>query len=240
MIKRTASSSKRISALKKTRASSIISRRKKKVVKSSHRVKKVISSAHHVRQTKKIVKHASSSTHYGLRTTHFLKRPLHPCMRAMFISLAIGSVAVFGSMFYYIHVAKATAPILEAPSVELSAGLMQEPLAQTVRDLESQRVGMGLVPPREYLRVRAEQHGYDYDLLNKIAYCESKWRMIHNAKSSAFGYFQILDGTEKLTPQYAAGLSKEDAYANIDMAIFLYGKYGTIPWMESQPCWVSQ
>jgi hypothetical protein len=61
--------------------------------------------------------------------------------------------------------------------------------------------------------------------------------MVQNKKSTAYGYFQILDGTERLTPQYRAGLRKTDPYVNIDMAIFLYGKYGTIPWMESRICW---
>ena len=155
----------------------------------------------------------------------------------MFIALAIGSIGLFGSMFYYIHVAQATAPILDASPSTVSNGLMQGSFAHAVRDLESQRAGMDLVPPREYLRDRAEAAGVDYALLNKIAYCESKWRMKENPQSTASGYFQILDGTEKLTPQFAAGLRKTDPYVNIDMAIFLYGKYGTIPWTESQDCW---
>ena len=166
--------------------------------------------------------------------------PLHPYMRAMFIALAIGSIGVFGSMFYYIKVAQATAPILDVAASTISEGLMQGTFAHAVRDLESQRAGMDLVPPREYLRKQAEAAGADYNLLRTIAYCESKWQMKQNTKSTAYGYFQIIDGTEKLTPQFAAGLRKTDPYVNIDMAIFLYQKYGTIPWTESQDCWKSE
>lgn len=94
-----------------------------------------------------------------------------------------------------------------------------------------------MVIPREYLRLEAEKLGFDYTLLERIVDCESDWKMIQNSKSSAFGYFQILDRTEKGTPQFKAGKTKFDALANIDMGLYLYGRYGTQPWSESKPCW---
>lgn len=93
------------------------------------------------------------------------------------------------------------------------------------------------ITPRQYLSLRAEEEGLDYDLLNQIIKCESNWRMVKNAKSSAFGYFQILDRTEQGTPYYLQGKSKTDPYVNIDMGIYLYDRYGWQPWTESKPCW---
>lgn len=91
--------------------------------------------------------------------------------------------------------------------------------------------------PQEYLKAEAERLGYNAKLLNRIAFCESGWRMVKNSKSSAYGYFQIIDATERHTPQYIAGQRKFDPYANIDMALYLYGRYGSAPWTESQGCW---
>lgn len=93
------------------------------------------------------------------------------------------------------------------------------------------------VLPREYLKIRAEEEGANYNVLNRIAMCESKWRMVGNSESTAYGYFQILEGTEKFTPEYKQGRRRHDPYANIDMAIFLYKADGTEPWKESEPCW---
>ncbi len=94
-----------------------------------------------------------------------------------------------------------------------------------------------IVLPKEYLKIRAEENEFDYELLENIAFCESRWKMVKNNKSSAFGYFQIIDGTEKITPQYQAGFRKFNPYTNIDMAIYLYGRFGSSPWNESKPCW---
>lgn len=171
--------------------------------------------------------------------------PMHPYMRTMFLSLAVGTVGVFASMLYYIHIAHATETSLFGSSAsritaEKALASVDGVFTGLIKDLEVQRTNAGgalPIPPREYLRLRSEQAGVDYDLLNHIAYCESHWRMVDNAKSTASGYFQILDGTEQLTPQYRAGLRKTDPYVNIDMAISLYQKYGTIPWTESQSCW---
>lgn len=95
-------------------------------------------------------------------------------------------------------------------------------------------------PPREYLRIRAAEEGLDYKKLDHIIRCESGWRMVKNARSSAFGYFQIIDGTEKTTPQYQAGLRKTDPYVNIDMGIYLYKRHSWLPWVESKSCWGSR
>ena len=171
--------------------------------------------------------------------------PMHPYMRTMFLSLAVGSAGVFASMLYYIHVAHATEASLfndtaSRVTAETALSSVDGSFTGLIRDLEEQRKDAGgamPIPPREYLRLHAEQADVDYALLNRIAYCESHWRMVENKKSTAFGYFQILDGTEQLTPQFRDGLRRTDPYANIDMAIFLYKKYGTIPWVESQDCW---
>lgn len=203
---------------------------------------------------KKRVRSAASGG-YGSRTIRFkampetvspqIGTPMHPYMRTMFLSLAVGTACVLASMLYYIHVARAT----ESSLFGSAAGRMNAEAALAsvdgvftglIEDLEEQRKDAGgalPIPPREYLRMRAEQSDADYGLLNRIAYCESRWRMVENKKSTAFGYFQILDGTEKLTPQFRAGLRKTNPYVNIDMAIFLYQKYGTIPWTESEACW---
>jgi hypothetical protein len=173
---------------------------------------------------------------------------MHPFMRTMFLSLAIGTVGVFASMAYYIHIAHATEPFLfQDASGRMTAETALRSVDGTftglIQDLEKQRTNAGgalPILPKEYLRLRAEQVGVGYELLNHIAYCESHWRMVQNKKSTAFGYYQILDGTERLTPQYRQGLRKTDPYVNIDMAIWLFQKYGTTPWVESQSCWSSK
>ena len=92
-------------------------------------------------------------------------------------------------------------------------------------------------PPREYLAQQCQALGCDALMLDTIAFCESSWRMVKNSHSSAYGYFQIIDGTEKTTPQYKDGERKFDPYTNIDMGIYLYQTRGTNPWNESRPCW---
>lgn len=171
--------------------------------------------------------------------------PMHPYMRTMFLSLTVGTIGVFASMLYYIHIARATENLLyqnTASRITAETAMLSADGSFTglIQGLEEQRQDAGgalPIPPKEYLRLRAEKAGVSYALLNRIAYCESHWRMVDNKKSTASGYFQILDGTEQLTPQYRGGLRKTDPYVNIDMAISLYKKYGTIPWVESQGCW---
>jgi len=93
------------------------------------------------------------------------------------------------------------------------------------------------VQPKEYLYAKAVQHNLDFDLLSRIVACESGWRMVRNSGSSAYGYFQIIDATEKGTPQYKDGARKFDPYTNIDMAVYLFTRYGSSPWNESKHCW---
>lgn len=94
-----------------------------------------------------------------------------------------------------------------------------------------------LMQPKEYLYRQADIYALDFDRLEAIAYCESRWRMVKNKQSSAFGFFQIIDGTERYTPQYQAGGRKFDPFTNIDMAVYLYDRYGASPWFESKGCW---
>lgn len=91
--------------------------------------------------------------------------------------------------------------------------------------------------PREYLAINCAEEDCDLDLLNAIVFCESTWRMVKNRGSSAYGYFQIIDGTEATTPQFKEGLRKFDHYTNIDMGLYLYETRGSNPWNESRNCW---
>lgn len=94
-----------------------------------------------------------------------------------------------------------------------------------------------VLSPRDYLRQQCVEPECDFWLLDKIAECESNWRMVKNGRSSAYGFFQILDSTERTTPQWQAGESKYDPYSNIDMAIHLYETRGWQPWYPSKHCW---
>jgi len=91
--------------------------------------------------------------------------------------------------------------------------------------------------PREYLFAQCEVVGCDADMLDAIATCESQWRMVGNTGSTAFGYYQILDSTERTTAPFKDGQRKFDPYANVDMGIYLYQTRGTNPWHESMGCW---
>lgn len=91
--------------------------------------------------------------------------------------------------------------------------------------------------PRAYLARQCKEPDCDFALLDSIAWCESKWQMVGNPTSTAFGYFQILDGTERTTPQYVVGGSKYNPSDNIDMGVFLYERDSWYPWLSSRPCW---
>ena len=91
--------------------------------------------------------------------------------------------------------------------------------------------------PQEYLAEQCQAPDCDIVLLSTIIACESGWRMVKNSSSSAYGYFQIIDGTERTTPQYHAGERKFDPYSNIDMGLYLYETRGTNPWNSSRGCW---
>lgn len=94
--------------------------------------------------------------------------------------------------------------------------------------------------PKEYLYTQCTEPECNALLLDKIATCESQWRMVKNSVSTAYGYFQILDGTEATTPQWKEGRRKFDPYTNIDMAIYLFETRGSNPWNESKHCWYSK
>ncbi len=94
-----------------------------------------------------------------------------------------------------------------------------------------------LPTPREYMQTECDEIGCDFAVLDAIVTCESKWIMVQNSQSSAHGYFQILDSTERGTPMYQDGRRKTNPYTNVDMGIYLYERYGTSPWNESKPCW---
>ncbi len=166
-------------------------------------------------------------------------RGIHPYVRTMLLSLAVGTMMLLGSTLYYVQVSAATAPYLEGKIVTReSAAAVTSSTTVGLDMADASADGVPTKPfPRSYLREKAAEKGFDADLLERIAHCESNWRMVKNEKSTAVGFFQILDGTEKLTPQFKNGLSKDDPYVNIDMALALYEKYGTIPWYESRDCW---
>ncbi len=93
------------------------------------------------------------------------------------------------------------------------------------------------ISPRQYLYEHCREPECNALLLDMIATCESQWRMIKNSQSSAYGYFQILDSTEKTTPIYDEGRRKFDPYANVEMGIYLFETRGSNPWNESRHCW---
>ena len=93
-----------------------------------------------------------------------------------------------------------------------------------------------LISPRAYLYEQAAERNLDARLLDRIAFCESNWRMVRSKQSSAYGFFQIIDATEASTPQYKAGQRKFDPYTNVDMALYLFERYGSSPWVESRAC----
>lgn len=92
--------------------------------------------------------------------------------------------------------------------------------------------------PRQWLNLIGARTERDAKLLDKIAQCESGWKMVKNSTSSAFGYFQIIDSTERGTPQYKQGERKSDPMTNIEMALYLYyDAGGQAHWNESKGCW---
>lgn len=90
--------------------------------------------------------------------------------------------------------------------------------------------------PQEYLRTLA---GPNFDMLNKVVWCESGWNpKAKNATSTAGGLFQFLDSTWNA---YAPPLwDKFDPYDNIRAGVILYNERGLAPWLSSKKCWKSQ
>lgn len=89
------------------------------------------------------------------------------------------------------------------------------------------------IEPRDYLR---ELAGPDFELLDRIVWCESGWKpTAQNQHSTAGGLFQFLDSTwaRYSNPQ----MEKYNPYDNIRAGIALYKKEGTAPWNSSRSCW---
>ncbi|MBD3251458.1 transglycosylase SLT domain-containing protein [Candidatus Uhrbacteria bacterium] len=183
-----------------------------------------------------VQKHRRGGHRMILRERQFAAVRIHPYIRTMFLSLLAGTISVGISALHFVQVDAAMQPQLEAASVPMrdAASMIDTPF---VVPLEGTDRAVIKVPPKEYLKIRTEELGYDHALLYRIASCESGWRMVKNRRSTAYGYFQIIDGTERMTPQYKSGRRKTDPYTNIEMALYLYGKQGTIPWLASRHCW---
>jgi hypothetical protein len=103
--------------------------------------------------------------------------------------------------------------------------------------VQKQLIGPSEFLPRTYLAKHCKAPDCDFLFLDNVAWCESKWSMVPNSTSSAFGYFQILEGTEQTTSTWREGGSRMNPRDNIEMGIELYERDGIFPWMESRPCW---
>ncbi len=76
--------------------------------------------------------------------------------------------------------------------------------------------------------------GQNYNILNRIAICESNYRPnAKNPNSSASGVFQFIHSTWE---HWGTGdvFNYKD---NIDSAIRLYDAEGSNPWLASSKCW---
>lgn len=141
------------------------------------------------------------------------------------VRLAITTCVVIASVLAAISSA-AIAPDPEPPSVP-----------DPVPTARLKMAGPREFTPREYLWHIAPKLA---PVLDRVARCESGWKMIPNSggSSTAYGYFQILDGTARLTPQHAAGGSKRDPYTNVEMAVWLAERDGVYAhWFPSYDCW---
>lgn len=93
--------------------------------------------------------------------------------------------------------------------------------------------------PRQKLHLTMGLSELESDLLDRVATCESGWKMVPNSDgSSAYGYFQIIASTERMTPQYSAGGDRHNPNDNVEMAVWLYKEGGGIEhWYPSEGCW---
>lgn len=99
--------------------------------------------------------------------------------------------------------------------------------------LASESVNPQPIPetPQEYLR---EIAGTNYNVLDRIATCESNWRTnAKNPNSSASGVFQFLSSTWN---KWGQG-DVFNPYDNIRSAVKLFDAEGTTPWLASKKCW---
>ncbi len=86
------------------------------------------------------------------------------------------------------------------------------------------------ISPQDYLKQLA---GSDYELLYKIAVCESGFKSVKNKNSSASGIFQFIASTWS---KWGQGDIMDD-YNNINAAVDLFHAEGTRPWESSYQCW---
>lgn len=92
--------------------------------------------------------------------------------------------------------------------------------------------------PREWLWFKGAKTEYDARLLDRIAWCESRWQNICRIGGTDCGYFQIIASTERLTPQFAEGKSRLNPQTNVEMALWLFYEGGGIRhWNPSRSCW---
>lgn len=86
---------------------------------------------------------------------------------------------------------------------------------------------------------QSHEAGLNPEKMLSIARCESKFdHLAINKDSSSRGLFQIIKSTQK---EVEAKTGKKydvfDPVENIEMAVWLYKKYGDKPWNASKGCW---
>lgn len=117
----------------------------------------------------------------------------------------------------------------------------QEVMERLERIEENQKTRTGSLVG--FMVSEASRLGVDPNLANRIIWCESRWNFnAKNPNSTAHGLFQIIDGTwdhaigkmgEKATIMY----SRNNAYNNLEVGIWLLANEGTKHWNSTQGCW---
>jgi hypothetical protein len=94
--------------------------------------------------------------------------------------------------------------------------------------------------PRQYLYLIAADDYITARKIDKIAICESDWKMVKNSTSSAYGFCQFLTGTWRTTMLRMGiengDLLRTDPFTNVDACVWLYEQDGIRHWLESQNC----
>lgn len=95
--------------------------------------------------------------------------------------------------------------------------------------------------PVELVYKFSKKYGVDPELALRIMQCESEgYRYADNPNSTAYGYFQILDGTwhNVMTKMgLPVNTSKSHPTVSIEAGIWLLAHEGVRPWASSQYCW---
>lgn len=191
------------------------------------------------KQTKKRpAKHKTSSTKKGKPAEAVVKvkpRRKRRAARSKKLEIVSGSKSSTPKQHHRFR----TLSLLLILAASMTNGVVAFASSQDIKryDREARADLAELVSPRAYLYQQAAERNLDARLLDRIAFCESNWRMVRSKQSSAYGFFQIIDATEASTPHYKAGQRKFDPYTNVDMALYLFERYGSSPWVESRPCW---